>query len=80
VNALNLEYVRTHLTHGVDQTEYAIRFPMAAPQEDVNTYSTRRILWLYAGADEDLVAEDAEGVPRVGGRQQRERVHRELGL
>jgi len=38
----NLEYVRIHVICRVDQAEYAIRTPMAAHQEYVNTYSTLR--------------------------------------
>ena len=39
---MNLEYVRSHAICRVNQAEYAIRIPVAAPQEYVNTYSTRR--------------------------------------
>jgi len=31
-----------HSSRTVNQAEYAIRIPVAAPQEYVNTYSTRR--------------------------------------
>jgi len=37
---INLEYVRIHIIYRVHQTEYTIL--VAAPQEYVNTYSTRR--------------------------------------
>ena len=43
---MNLEYVRIHGLRRVNQAEYAIRIPMAAPQEYVSTYSTRRLLTL----------------------------------
>jgi len=43
VNKFNLEYVRFHVIYRVSQADYAIRTPMAAPQEYMNTYSTRRI-------------------------------------
>ena len=46
MNTLNLEYVesgRIHVICRVNQAEYAIRIPMAAPQEYVNNYSTRGI-------------------------------------
>jgi len=36
---INLEYVRMHVIYRVHQAEYA---NVAAPQEYVNTYSTRR--------------------------------------
>jgi len=38
----NLDYVRIHVIYMVKQMEYAIRIPVAAPQEYVNTYSPRR--------------------------------------
>ena len=41
---INLEYVRIHVIYRVHQAEYAILIPMAAPQEYVNTYSTRRVI------------------------------------
>jgi len=44
---LNFEYVRMHAVYRVNQAEYAIRIPMAAPQEYVNIYSTRRPLSLH---------------------------------
>jgi len=34
----NLEYVRIHVIRRVNRAEYAIRIPMAAPQEYVKTY------------------------------------------
>jgi len=40
----NLEYVHIHAIYWVDQAEYAIRILVAASQEYVNTYSTRRTL------------------------------------
>jgi len=40
---MKLEYVRVHVICRVNQAEYAIRFPMAAPQEYVNTYLIRRV-------------------------------------
>ena len=43
---MNLEYVRIHVICRVNQAEYASRIPMAAPQEYVNTYSTRRLYTL----------------------------------
>ena len=39
----HLEHVRIHVMYRASQEEYAIRTPMAAPQEYVNTYSTRRV-------------------------------------
>ena len=41
---MNLEYVRIDGICRVNQAEYAICIPMAAPQEYVNTYSTRRLV------------------------------------
>jgi len=38
----NLEYVHMHVIYMVDQAEYVIRIRVAASQEYVNTYSTRR--------------------------------------
>jgi len=38
----NLAYVHIHAIHRVYQAEYVIRIRVAAPQEYVNTYSTRR--------------------------------------
>jgi len=40
---MDLEYVRFHVICRVNQAEYGIRIPMAAPQKYVNTYSTRRL-------------------------------------
>jgi len=39
---MNLEYVRFHVIFRVNQAECVIRLLTAAPQEYVNTYSTRR--------------------------------------
>ena len=39
---VNLEHVRIHVIYKATQAEYAARTPMAAPQEYLNTYSTRR--------------------------------------
>ena len=39
---INLEYVTICVIRRVNQAGYAIRIPMAAPQEYVNTYSTFR--------------------------------------
>jgi len=39
----NLECVRIHVICRVNQTEYGIRILVAASQEYVNTYSTRRV-------------------------------------
>jgi len=39
----NHEYVRIHAICRVNLAEYAIRIPLAVPQELVNTYSTRRV-------------------------------------
>ena len=36
-----LEYVRVHVIYRVDQAEYGILVLVVAPQEYVNTYSTR---------------------------------------
>jgi len=38
----NLEYVRVHVLYRAHQSEYVIRILVAASQEYVNTYSTRR--------------------------------------
>ena len=38
----NLEYARVHSICRVHQAKHAIPIPMAAPQECVNTYSTRK--------------------------------------
>ena len=37
-----LEYVRVHVSYWTNQADYAIRIPVAAPQEYVNTHSPRR--------------------------------------
>ena len=39
----NLEYVHIHVIRRVNQAEYVIRVLVAASQEYVNTYSTRRV-------------------------------------
>ena len=39
---INLAYLRIHVIYRVDQAEYVIRILVAAPQEYVNNYSTRR--------------------------------------
>jgi len=39
---LYLEYARIHVIYRVDQAEYVIHILVAAPQEYVNIYSTRR--------------------------------------
>jgi len=39
---MNLEYIHVHVIYRVDQAEWVIRIIVAAPQEYVNTYSTRR--------------------------------------
>jgi len=39
----NLEYVRIYVIYRGTQAEYVIRIRMAASQEYVNTYSTRRL-------------------------------------
>jgi len=41
---MSREYVRIHVIHGVNQPEYVIRILVAAPQEYMNIYSTRRAL------------------------------------
>ena len=42
---IDLEYVRIHVTYyRIHQAEYTIRILVAAPQEYVNTYSTRRLV------------------------------------
>ena len=41
---INLEYVRIHDIYRVNQAEYVIRIRVAASQEEVNTYSTRRVV------------------------------------
>jgi len=40
----NFEYVPIHSIYGVNQAEYCIRILVAASQEYVNTYSTRRLV------------------------------------
>jgi len=40
----NLEYVHFHVLYRVIQADYVIRILVAAAQEYVNTYSTRRVL------------------------------------
>ena len=39
---IHLEYIHTHVVYRVKQAEYVIPTPVAAPQEYLNTYSTRR--------------------------------------
>jgi len=39
---IHLEYVRIHGIYGVNQAEYVTHVLVVAPQEYVNTYSTRR--------------------------------------
>jgi len=53
-----LEYIRAHVISRVNQAEYGIRILVAAPQEDVNIYSTRRTLTLkfFAGQGWHLVS------------------------
>jgi len=41
---VHLEYVRIHVIYRVNQAEYGIHFCVVAPQENGNTYSTRRII------------------------------------
>ena len=45
----NLEYVNFMLYTGVNQAEYGIRIRVAASQEYVNIYSTRRVGWCGGG-------------------------------
>jgi len=40
----NLEYVHIHVIYRVNQAEYVIRIRVAASQECVNIYSTRRVM------------------------------------
>jgi len=40
---IQLEYARIHVIYRVHQAEYGIHFLVVAPQEYVNTYSTRRV-------------------------------------
>jgi len=40
---INLEYVRVSVIYRVHQAEYGIHILVAASQEYVNTYSTRRV-------------------------------------
>jgi len=40
----NLEYLHFHVIYRVNQAEYGIQFRVAASQEYVNMYSTRREL------------------------------------
>ena len=42
---INLECVRVPVVYRIDQAEYVIRIRLAASQEYVNTYSTRRLVW-----------------------------------
>jgi len=55
----NLEYVRTYVRYRVTQAEYGIRIVMAASQEYVNTYSTRRV------ASAMCAVESTEGVAHI---------------
>jgi len=41
-----LEYVHIHVIYRVDQAEYVIHVRVAAPQEYVNIYATRRFVIL----------------------------------
>jgi len=41
---INLEYVRVPVTYRVDQAEHVVLILVAASQEYVNTYSTRRFM------------------------------------
>jgi len=43
----NLEYVHIHVIYRVHQAEYGIHILVAASQEYVNTYSTRRLGMRY---------------------------------
>jgi len=38
------EYVRIHVIYRGNQAEYVIHILVVAPHENVNTYSTRRVL------------------------------------
>jgi len=40
---IHLEYLRIHVMYTVNQAEYIIHNNVVAPQECVNTYSTRRV-------------------------------------
>jgi len=42
---INFEYVQVPVIYRVYQAEYAIHIRVAASQEYVNTYSTRRVVW-----------------------------------
>jgi len=53
---IHLEYVRIHATYRVNQTEYVIHLLVAAPQEYVNFYSTRRIFSLPAAMHPSVAA------------------------
>jgi len=44
----HLEYVHIHVIYRVNKEKYAIRIPTAAPQEYLNTYSTRRLETYYS--------------------------------
>jgi len=46
-----LEYVRVHVIYRVGQGGYVIHILVVAPQEYVNSYSTRRLL-ILAGAEQ----------------------------
>jgi len=39
----NLQYLHVHVIHRVNQAEYGIRIRVAASQEDVNLFLTRRV-------------------------------------
>jgi len=52
----NLEYEQLHVIYRVIQAEYVIRILVAASQEYVNTYSTRRVV-VDCGARGNAVCE-----------------------
>jgi len=78
---MHLEYVRMHVLCRVNQAEYAIRILKAAPQEYVNTYSTRRVLtWVGSvGASGGSGAEGPGVDPRLFNVSQGARLRVERG-
>jgi len=64
----NLEYVHVYVICKVIQAEYGIRIRMAASQEYVNTYSTRRVAggeWREGVSGQCRTVQGQEKGPRV---------------
>ena len=73
----HLEYVRIHAIYRVNQVQYVIHALVVAPQECVNTYSTRRV-WSVSAQLSLSISKRKKGVntgrgPNTGGAWAEER-------